>query len=241
LAGPSPSPTATAGPATCEVQFADVPPGSTFYAAVKCLACRNVVSGYPCGTSPSEPCDGSNSPYYRPGYSITRGQISKIVAEAAGFEEDPGAQVFEDVPPGSPFYTWVNRLAQRGIVSGYGCGGPDEMRLDPCVGQFPRPYFRPGEPATRGQLAKIVANAAYLVDPVPDDTRTYADVWPGEDFYVYVERLSARHVMGGYPCGFGGEPCDNARRPYFRPGWEVSRGQAAKIVSNTFMPACSLP
>ena len=33
------------------------------------------------------------------------------------------AQMFEDVPPGSTFYDFVYRLASRGIMSGYPCGG----------------------------------------------------------------------------------------------------------------------
>ena len=38
-------------------------------------------------------------PYFRPSNSATRGQISKIVSNAAGFGDPPGAQMFEDVPP----------------------------------------------------------------------------------------------------------------------------------------------
>jgi hypothetical protein len=42
--GPAPTPTA------CSIQFSDVPEGSTFYAYIRCLACRGVVSGYADGT-----------------------------------------------------------------------------------------------------------------------------------------------------------------------------------------------
>jgi hypothetical protein len=30
-------------------------------------------------------------------------------------------------------------------------------------------------------------------------------------------------------------------RPYFRPNADVTRGQAAKIVANTFFPGCETP
>jgi hypothetical protein len=53
----------------CAVDFNDVPPGSTFYSFVRCLACRGIVGGYPCG-GPGEPCPGT---YYRPNNSVTRG------------------------------------------------------------------------------------------------------------------------------------------------------------------------
>ena len=85
-AGSCPSPT----PTPCPVQFNDVPVGSTFYDYIRCLACRGIVSGYPCG-GPGEPCPGA---YFRPGNNVTRGQVSKIVSEVgrlrgAGAEQPP--------------------------------------------------------------------------------------------------------------------------------------------------------
>lgn len=228
-----PGPTATPTVGACSTEFADVAPGSTFYPFVRCLACRNVLGGYPCG-GVAEPCDQSARPYFRPGANISRGQISKVVSISAGFEEAPGGQVFEDVPPGSTFYPWIQRLALRGIMSGYACGGEAE----PCATTANRPYFRPSQPASRGQLSKIVANAAGATESVPPGTQTYADVQSNSPFWFYIERLSARSVIGGYPCGRAGEPCDGEARPYFRPEANVTRAQAAKIVANTFFPNC---
>jgi hypothetical protein len=119
------------------------------------LADLGIVSGYPCG-GPGEPCGGGNLPYFRPNNNVTRGQLSKIVSEAAGFSDTPGGQQFEDVAPGSTFYDWIWRLADRGIIGGYVCGGPGE----PCGGGN-LPYFRPGNPATRGQSSKIVSNTFF--------------------------------------------------------------------------------
>ena len=59
--------------------FADVVPGSIFYAAIETVAARNVVGGYTCGTQPNEPCDATSRPYYRPADNAKRGQIAKIV------------------------------------------------------------------------------------------------------------------------------------------------------------------
>jgi hypothetical protein len=80
-------------------------------------------------------------------------QIAKIVSNAAGYGDTPTGQLFQDVPPGHVFYPWVQRLASRGYISGYSCGGPGE----PCAPPDNRAYFRPGNNATRGQVSKIVA------------------------------------------------------------------------------------
>src|SRR5450759_3479798 len=155
---PDPSGTSTGTPGStptaCTIQFTDVPPGSTFYPYVQCIACRGIINGYPCG-GPGEPCDPSNNPYFRPGNNVTRGQFAKIASNSAGFNEPSGAQQYEDVFPGSTFYDYIWRLTDRGLVNGYLCGGPEE----PC-GPSNLPYFRPNANVTRGQLAKIDANAA---------------------------------------------------------------------------------
>jgi len=85
---------------------------------------------------------------------------------------------------------------------------------------------------TRGQLSKIVANAAGLGQPAPDSP-TFEDVPSGSPFYIYIERVYARGVISGYPCGGAGEPCGPDSKPYFRPSANATRGQIAKIVSNS--------
>lgn len=220
---PTPTPgSGTPEPTACAIQFSDVPVSSPFYDGVRCLVCRGIVSGYSDGT-------------FRPGNNITRGQISKMVSNAAGFDESPEPQIFEDVPPTNQFYTWINRLARRGLMTGYPCGGPNES----CVPPGDRPYFRWGTEATRGQIAKIVANGAAYGEPPAG--QLFADVPESNSFYAYVARLSSRGIIGGYPCGGAGEPCDDQSRPYFRPDLLVTRGQASKIVANTFLPSCQTP
>jgi hypothetical protein len=211
-------------PTLCPVQFADVPADHTFYLWIRCLACRGIISGYSDGT-------------FRPGNDITRGQIAKVVSNAAGFNEEPGPQYYEDVPPTDPFYQYINRLSIRGHMSGYPCGGENE----PC-GSNNWPYFRPYNTATRGQLAKIVSNTAGYDDDIPPDRQTFEDVPPGSPFWLYIERIMVNgKAITGYPCGDPGEPCNPDNRPYFRPGNNVTRGQATKIVANTFFPGCQTP
>jgi hypothetical protein len=203
---------------SCTVQFSDVPFGTTFYPYVRCLACSSILGGYADGT-------------FRPGNNITRGQLSKIVSNAAGFDAQPGAQSFADVATNSTFYDWIQRLAAKGYINGYPCGGPGE----PCDAQN-RPYFRPGANATRGQISKIVSNAKGFNDTPTG--QTFEDVPSTYTFYVWIERLASRGVMGGYPCGGSGEPCGAGNRAYFRPQNNATRGQVAKIVSNSFFPNC---
>jgi hypothetical protein len=213
-------PSATASAIPCAANFIDVPRDHTFYASIRCLACRGIVSGYSDGT-------------FRSNNLITRSQLAKIVSNAANFTEPPGTQIFQDVPSTNPFYEWINRLANRGYMSGYSCGNPGE----PCVNN--RPYFRPFNNATRAQTSKIVANAALYNDPPTG--QTFEDVPPTYPFYTEIQRLASRDIMGGYNCGGAGEPCGPGNKPYFRPYNDVTRGQSAKIVANTFYPTCSVP
>jgi hypothetical protein len=214
----TPAPTATA----CTIEFSDVPPGTTFYDFVRCLACKGIISGYSDGT-------------YLPGNNMTRGQMSKVVSNAAEFTEPHSEQSFQDVPVGSTFHLFVERLFSRGHISGYACGGAGE----PCVGPTNRPYFRPGNPVTRGQTAKIVASAAGLPAP-PPGLWTFQDVPQGSPFWQWIEPLSSNGAISGYPCGGEGEPCvAPENRYYFRPGNNVTRGQSAKIVASTFFLGCN--
>jgi glucose/arabinose dehydrogenase/plastocyanin len=219
---PTVFPTATA----CTVSFSDVPAGSTFYPFVHCLACQGIINGYPDGT-------------FRPNNNVSRGQLTKIVSNSAEFNTSiaPDQQTFEDVPPGSTFYTYTERLSLAGVMEGYPCGSTGE----PCVPPENRPYFRPSNNATRGQIAKIISNAAGFIDDIPPGTQTFQDVPEGSTFYTYTERLllNRPNVMSGYPCGGSAEPCvPPENRPYFRPNNNATRGQTSKIVSNTFFPDC---
>jgi hypothetical protein len=143
-------------PATQQA-FEDVSPGSTFWAQIERIAGRGFINGYPCG-GPAEPCVApGNRPYFRPNTSITRGQLAKIDALTAGWTETPASQTFQDVPPGSTFYVYIEQAATRGVIAGYPCGGAGE----PCIGPGNRPYFRPYNNVTRAQTAKIIANSFF--------------------------------------------------------------------------------
>lgn len=132
--------------------FTDVPANSTFYRFIETAAAHGIIAGYPCGNP--EPCDAQNRPYFRPNAEVTRGQITRIIVAAQGWPLlDPQTPRFGDVAKGSTFYKYIETAVSHGIIAGYPCGNPE-----PCDTQN-RPYFRPGNPAPRGQIARIVYNA----------------------------------------------------------------------------------
>jgi hypothetical protein len=218
------APTATPSPTVCAVQFSDVHPGDYFYAPVRDLACKGVISGYADGT-------------FRPFTNTTRGQMVKIVVGAFGLIAPPPpiGGTFADVPPTHPFFRPIEIAATNHVVSGYACGGPGE----PCDGAN-RPYFRPYADVTRGQLAKIAVVAAGWA-PLTPTAASFADVTDKSAFYSFVETAYCHGIISGYTCGGAGEPCDSQNRPYYRPGAPAVRAQIAKIVDGALMagPGCA--
>jgi hypothetical protein len=219
------APVASSTPTACTVSFTDVPPGSTFYTFIRCLACKGIINGYPDGT-------------FKPGNNVTRGQLSKIVSNSAGFNDVPTGQQFQDVPVGSTFYVYIYRLSSRGFINGYPCGAPP---AGACVPPGNLPYFLPNANSTRGQISKIVSNAAGF-NEVPSGQQ-FQDVGPNSTFYAYIYRLVLHNVMSGYPCGTppAGQCVPPNNLPYFLPNNNATRGQTSKIVSNTFFPNCNPP
>ncbi|MGI8588371.1 MAG: Kelch repeat-containing protein, partial [Chloroflexia bacterium] len=192
------TPTATA----CTNPFSDVHQSDYFYTPVLYLYCHGVVSGYSDGT-------------FRPYAYTTRSQMVKIVV--LGFQKAittpaGGAHTFADVLPGNNFFNVIETAAAHHIVSGYDCGGPGE----PCD-SLNRPYFRPYDYVTRGQLAKIdVIGAGWtLYNPVQ---QTFSDVPRQSTFYEVIETAHCHGVVDGYSDGT------------FRPYTNATRGQISKIV-----------
>ncbi len=140
--------------------FQDVPNTNPFWVYIERLASRGYINGYDCG-GPGEPCvPPRNRPYFRWANDVTRGQLSKIVSNSAGYT-DPipqSQQTFQDVPHTDPFWVWIERIAMRGVISGYNCGQPP---AGPCVPPDDKPYFLTYNHATRGQTSKIVANTFF--------------------------------------------------------------------------------
>jgi hypothetical protein len=107
--------------------FSDVQPGDWSYGYIEAGVLHGIIGGYADGT-------------FRPNDPVTRGQLCKLLVLARQWPlQLPSEAHFSDVPPGSPFFTYVEVAHARGVISGYGDG-----------------TFRPSNNATRGQLAKML-------------------------------------------------------------------------------------
>ena len=170
------------------------------------LACHGIISGYSDGT-------------FKPFNNTTRAQMTKIVTLAfqISLVTPPAGGTFADVDSTNVFYQLIETAATRGIVSGYTCGGvnPQTGTVEPCTSGN-RPYFRPSNFVTRGQLAKIVAIGAGWTLRTPA-TPTFADVLPSSVFYGFIETAVCHGVISGYD--------DHT----FRPANNATRGQIGKI------------
>lgn len=214
--------------------FTDVATGSTYEHAISCISCRGLVSGY----SSSPPCDTlqGGAPCFLPGNNVTRGQLSKFVANAAGWQDSipTSTQSFRDVPYSSPFYLFIEKAIAHGVISGYSSSPPcDTTQGAPC--------FLPNNSVTRGQAMKIITNAAQFTDQILATQQTYADVPYGSPFWVFIERAKLHGLMNPvdeFACGGAGEPCPGT---YFRPNSNMTRGQTSYAIATAFYPNCYIP
>lgn len=167
--------------------------------AVDCLAGWRVATGYQDGT-------------FRPAGTVTRGQMASFVSaailSAGGHLPAPG-RGFSDAA-GSVHARPIARLAQAGIVQGYGDG-----------------TFRPGEPVLRGQVTTFVVGALDLLSdqlklsPPPQPapaSDNFVDV-AGTTHAATILRAVQAGVTDGFPDGT------------FRPGEPVIRGQMASLLA----------
>lgn len=158
-------------------------------------------------------------PVAAPGYAqtqpgkgmVTGGEIAppaeNVQAEQADTQTSEPASpsgcgiTFSDVHTSDHYYEGVRYLYCNGDISGYSDN-----------------TFRPGNPATRGQLSKIIVLAKNWPLSNPANP-SFSDVPRGSTYYAYVETARARGVINGYGDGT------------FRVGENITRAQLAKIVT----------
>jgi S-layer homology domain len=116
--------------------FSDVSVGHPEYSYIETAYNRGIMSGYADGT-------------FKPEANVTRGQVAKIIARAAGWAPVRSANpTFTDVPAGSIFYGYVEAAYAHGLLSGYADG-----------------TFRPGNNVTRAQMCKTLYGFVADSDP----------------------------------------------------------------------------
>lgn len=165
------------------------------------LAERNIIRGYTDGT-------------FRPANSLTRLHAVQILLKARGITDftapDPN---LTDMKPTSYGYAEVAKAVELGIISGK--IGADGTR-----------YFDPSSYLTRGQMAKVIVEAAKLPK---QQTTLFLDVLPTDGFHDYIATLAAERITGGYEDGT------------YRPANRISRQHfavfIARMLDDRFKPA----
>ncbi len=110
---------------------------------------------------------------------------------------------FNDVAPDSTYYQYIETAHLRGVLGGYTDG-----------------TFRPNNPITRAQAAKMLVSARGWGESFPPFP-TFDDVPSDHWSYGFVEAAASRAVIGGYTDGT------------FRPNNPLTRAQLSKILALT--------
>ncbi|MEK4078522.1 S-layer homology domain-containing protein [Solibacillus sp. FSL K6-1126] len=107
--------------------FSDLNPNADYYEPIIDLANRKIATGYSNGT-------------FKPNTAITREDAAKMLALTIDVNTtNPKNPGFKDVTVNNPNYRYIAALAEAGVINGYS----DKT-------------FKPKEPITRGQMAKIL-------------------------------------------------------------------------------------
>ena len=142
-------------------------PDHTFYQYIERMASRGIIAGYPCG-GPGEPCNANNDPYFRPGNTVSRGQLTKMVSIAFDFQRACSAiRRLRTCGPARPFTTTSSGL-QRVILSAGTHVGSCRIHVVPgsCHTSIQ------ARTLARGQIAKVVNLARTQPTPTPGATAT---------------------------------------------------------------------
>lgn len=181
------------------VDFFDVPPSSLFHADIVAIAQLGITAG----------CGAGN---YCPALPVTRAQMAVFLLKALfGANHVPPSfgQIFQDVPPGSFAYDWINELWSLGVTTG--CGGGN---------------YCPDNSVTRAQMAvfllKTHLGAGYAPPPAAG---IFGDVPVGSFAADWIEDLYNRGITGG---------C-SANPLLYCPANAVNRGQMATFLVRTFL------
>jgi hypothetical protein len=178
------------------INFTDVPTSDPFYSDIGKLAARGVTLG----------CGGGD---YCPNDPVTREQMSAFILRSKGEFDPPlpATQRFLDVPPGNPFYSFIDRLAVLQIT--LGCGGGN---------------YCPSSPVLREQMAAFILRALGEFDPPTPPTQRFGDVPPQNPFYNFIDRMAARNITQG---------CSTSP-PLYCPASTVTRAQMAAFLVRAF-------
>lgn len=140
---------------------------------------------------------GCGGDRFCPGAPVTRGQLATFLGRALGLAPDRGSDAFSDIA-GNAHRGYINALARAGEIEGFSDG-----------------TYRPDQPVSRAQLARLLVNAYDL----PAATSDAFDDDAASEHEDAINAVAARGITGG--CG--------PRR--YCPGSSVTREQMASFLA----------
>lgn len=144
-------------------RFTDLPADSVHRASVLHLDDLGVMRGY----SPTQ---------FGPAHSLTRAQMSTIIARALNLAPVTPNGRFSDVSVATSHAGHIHAIAKAGIASGYSDG-----------------RFRPGAPVRRDQMATFIARALKLAQSQP----SFQDISLGSPHRTSIGALQAAGIARG--------------------------------------------
>jgi hypothetical protein len=176
--------------------FDDVPLGHPFYLEIGKISALGITVG----------CGGNN---FCPESRVAREQMAPFLVRALGEFNPPvpAMQRFDDVPPSSVYYNFIDRLAVLGITQG--CSATS---------------YCPSLTLNRDHLSLFLLRALGEFNPPTPATQRFVDVPPTHPQYNFIDRLAALGITQG---------C-SANPPMFCPGMPVTRGMMAAFIVRAF-------
>ncbi|AWE06034.1 hypothetical protein DCE79_00795 [Lysinibacillus sp. 2017] len=147
--------------------FKDLNPYADYYEPVIDLVNRNIATGFADGT-------------FKPNQAITRADAAKMLALAIDVNiANPKNPGFKDVNVNNGNYRYIAALAEAGIING-----------------FTDNTFKPNEPITRGQMAKIIT-LGFQFGMSSKLNNSFRDVSPTNFAAYYIQTLVDLNVTKG--------------------------------------------
>ncbi len=100
--------------------FTDVPPSYYAYKYVQIAHNHNIINGYDHNTCAA---NGKADPCFLPEFTISRDQMAKYISNSANYTDNDVSSLtdFSDVPVGSLFHDYIERLYVHHVTSGANC------------------------------------------------------------------------------------------------------------------------
>ncbi|HEY4616529.1 MAG TPA: S-layer homology domain-containing protein, partial [Citricoccus sp.] len=163
---------AAATTACATPDFADAPPGSSFYTAITWMRCAGISAGQADGRF------GKNR-------QITRGETAQFLYRLSGDKHDAGTwQDFKDVNPGGAGFEAISWMQAKGYTAGYSNG-----------------RFGINDPITRGELAAFLHRMSGESRYRAPSASPFTDMGPTTAFYRAATWLRSTQLVSGYADG----------------------------------------